>query len=212
MHKSLTILGFILFLSAGSVFAQSTETTEAEAEPEAEAPATEEPAAGESLGLDLGTPVGPQVGQTYTKEEFGDWQIRCVKQEQGNDPCQLYQLLKDGTGNSVAEINVFALPEGQQAVAGATLITPLETLLTEQVRLSIDGGEAKRYPFSFCTQIGCISRLGFTAEELNLFRRGASAQVVIRPAAAPDRTVDLSLSLSGFTAGYNAIAALAAAE
>ncbi len=210
MPKSLSIIGFILFLTAGAAVAQSTESSDTEAA--SEEAATEEASEGESLGLALGTPEGPQVGDTYVREEFTDWQLRCIKQEEGQDPCQLYQLLKDADGNSVAEINFFALPEGQRAVAGATLVTPLETLLTEQVRLTIDSGEAKRYPFSFCTQVGCISRLGFTAEELTELRRGAAAQIVIRPAAAPDRTVDLTLSLAGFTAGFNAVVAAAAAE
>ena len=74
----------------------------------------------------------------------------------------------------------------------------------------IDGGQPKVYPFSFCSNIGCFSRIGVTDEELGLFRAGSSAQITIVPAAAPDETVDLSLSLSGFTAGYNAL--LAATE
>ncbi|MEM9970612.1 MAG: invasion associated locus B family protein [Pseudomonadota bacterium] len=200
MLKYLTTFGIITALSLGAAQAQTAET---EAAPEAEEEAATDP----SLGLALGEPEGPQVGQTYVADTFTDWELRCVRSEDGNDPCQLYQLLRDSDGNSVAEINIFAIPEGQRAVAGATLITPLETLLTQQVRLQIDAGEAKRYPFTFCTEVGCISRLGFVEAELNEFKRGASAQITIVPAAAPDRTVDLTMSLSGFTAGFNAVAA-----
>ena len=206
MYKSLSILAFILALTVTPAVAQTTETDgEADAE-------TTEGGSDESLGLAIGTPEGPQVGDTYTREEFTDWQLRCIKEESGDDPCQLYQLLRDETGNAVAEINIFALPAGQEAAAGATLVTPLETLLTQQVRLAIDSGEAKRYPFSFCTQIGCISRLGFTAEEVAGLRRGVSATVTIVPAAAPTDTVSLSMSLAGFTAGFAAVQALVAAE
>ena len=45
-----------------------------------------------------------------------------------------------------------ALAEGAEAVAGATVLTPLETLLTQMVTLTIDGGKAKRYPFTWCDQ------------------------------------------------------------
>ena len=144
-------------------------------------------------------------GDTYLAETFEAWEMRCVRMPDGSDPCQLYQLLMDEEGNSVAEISIFGLPEGGEAAAGATIITPLETLLTEQITLRVDGGAAKRYPFTWCGAIGCISRVGFTAAEIESFRRGAQATLVIVPAAAPDQDVTLSISLLGFTAGYDAV-------
>lgn len=165
-----------------------------------------DPAEGE---LSLGVVEGeePGVGATYVREEHGDWQIRCVKTETGQDPCQMYQLLADDQGNSVAEFSIFNLPDGQEAAAGATVITPLETLLTQQLRLAVDAGQVKRYPFAFCSQIGCFARLGFTGDEVDGFKRGAAATVTIVPAAAPDQTVELALSLTGFTAGWEAVIA-----
>ncbi len=145
------------------------------------------------------------VGQPFVKETFGDWQLRCVQAEENAEICQLYQLMRDGDGNSVAEFNMFPLPDGQQAVAGANIVTPLETLLTANLRLAVDSGQAKVYPYSFCSPVGCFSRIGLTAEELAIFRQGAAASITIVPAAAPNETVDLKLSLSGFTAGYNAL-------
>ncbi|NNE87275.1 MAG: invasion associated locus B family protein [Silicimonas sp.] len=173
------------------------------------------PADGNSAaGLSTGTPVetGPQVGDTYVAEKIQDWELRCIRADGGKDPCQLYQLLKDAEGNSVAEFSLFNLPEGGEALAGATIITPLETLLTAQLRLGVDGGQGKRYPYSFCSNVGCFARVGFTAEDIDRFKKGSSAQVVIVPAAAPQDTVDLSVSLSGFTAGWNAVIAANAPE
>lgn len=155
-------------------------------------------------GLSMGTEdVAP--GGPYVRDTFGDWELRCVRAGEDAEICQLYQLMRDGEGNSVAEFNVFPLPEGQQAVAGANIVTPLETLLTASLRLAVDSGPAKRYPYSFCSQVGCFSRIGLTTEELAGFRAGAAATVTIVPAAAPNETVELTLSLSGFTAGYNAL-------
>lgn len=150
-------------------------------------------------------PTEPAIGETYVESAYGDWELRCIRTEDGNDPCQLYQLLEDQQGNAVAEISMFNLTDGGQAVAGATIITPLETLLTEQLRLSVDGGDARIYPFSFCSQLGCFARVGFTEAELNQFRAGAQGVLTIVPAAAPDQTVDLTVSLTGFTAGYAAV-------
>lgn len=173
-------------------------------------PATGEGQAGTEeggIGLSLGDDGEPQVGEVYVRETFGDWELRCERAESGDDPCQLYQLLEDQEGNAVAEISAFALPENGQAVAGATIVTPLMTLLTEQITLSVDGAGSKRYPFSWCSAIGCIARVGFTEEEVQSFRRGNTAQLSIVPAAAPDQRVNLAVSLSGFTAGFEAVAA-----
>lgn len=185
-------------IGAGAAWAQSETTTE-------DAPAADTDQSGLSLGTVEGV-IG--VGQTYVREEFGEWQLRCIRTENESDdkdPCQLYQLLEDSGGNSVAEFNIFPLPEGQQAVAGANVITPLETLLTASLRLAVDGGQAKVYPYSFCSQIGCFARIGLTTEEVGLFRKGAGATVTIVPAASPSEVVELALSLSGFTAGFNAL-------
>ena len=160
-------------------------------------------------GLSMGTVEGEdgelQVGQTYVVSQHGDWALRCVKSQGDKDPCQLYQLLVDGEGNSVAEFSIFNLPNSGRAVAGATAVTPLETLLSEPLRLQVDAGQARRYPYSFCSQVGCFSRLGLTQEELDSFKAGAAATVSIVPAAAPDQPVGLRLSLTGFTAGWNAL-------
>lgn len=150
---------------------------------------------------------GGVVGEIYTSEKIGDWDVRCVRTESGKDPCQLYQLLLDKDNNSVAEISMFQLVGGGAAVAGATIIVPLETLLTEQLTIGVDGGSTKRYPFSWCTTQGCFARVGLTEESLAGFRRGASATVTIVPVAAPEKRVELAMSLSGFTAGFEAVLA-----
>ena len=157
--------------------------------------------------LDMGQVVDGerQPGTLYTDEVFGDWARRCTANPEGDDPCHMYQLLKDGDGNDTAEVTIQRLPEGLQAAAGATVIVPLQTLLTQQLVIKIDGGQTKRYPFKFCTQIGCIAQIGLTAAEVNAFKRGAKATVTIVPAGAPDQKVNLDLSLTGFTAAYDSL-------
>lgn len=209
--KSLTCVAALL---AGPAFAQDT-ATEA---PATETPTTKTPASDatpttpEVVGdptISMGEPVTKnKVGTPYAKEEFGDWAMRCVHAPEGQkDPCQLYQLLHDGNGNSVAEFSVFALTNDKGTAAGATIVTPLETLLTQQLRLRVDEGQAKRYPFAWCSQGGCFSRIGFTADDIASFKRGVTATITLVPVAAPDKTVDLKVSLKGFTAGFDAVLA-----
>ncbi|MBT8415744.1 MAG: invasion associated locus B family protein [Boseongicola sp.] len=176
----------------GAAFAQTAETAETET------------AGSETTGTETAAPetTEPAAGETYVAGNFSDWELRCLRLEDGRDRCQMYQLLLDSTGQAVAEVNLFAIPPGGPAEAGASVITPLETLLTADLRLVVDDGEARRYPYSFCSTEGCVARLGFTAEEVVEFKRGASGTITIVPALAPDQTVDLTMSLSGFTASY----------
>lgn len=170
-----------------------------------------EGAAAPADGLSMGQAPADGPGSTYVKESFNAWELRCIRVETGTEPCQLYQLLKDGQGTSVAEIGLFSLPEGGEAAAGATIIVPLETLLTAGLRLGVDAAQPKIYPFTFCSQIGCVARVGFTAAEVDSFRKGNKAVLTIVPAVAPDQTVALDVSLAGFTAGFQAVEANRAA-
>lgn len=197
----------ILALAASLATATATLAQETTA-PAADAPAADAPAADAAApaeDLSLGTPAADGPGSTYTAATFVDWEQRCVRTADGSDPCQLYQLLKDETGNPVAEISVFGLPPGQQAAAGATAIVPLETLLTQELTLQVDSGTAKRYPYSWCSPIGCIARIGFTAEEVAAMKGGVKATMTLVPVVAPDKKVILNVSLKGFTAGYDAV-------
>lgn len=204
MKSSDTIfaLAFALFLGAPA-FAQTAETPA----PAADAATTEAPTAASELeraGVSMGEEVN-DLGSTYVKESFDDWQLQCVRSGLEADPCQLYQLMKDDQGNSVAEISLFNLPAGSEAVAGASIVTPLETLLTAQVTMRIDSAAAKRYPFTLCASMGCVARIGFTEAELNSLRRGNQGSFVIVPAMLPDQQVQIAMSLKGFTKAYEAV-------
>ena len=192
MRTSLIALTTVLLLPA-ALMAQTAETET----PPAAVPSLEDQL---SLGEDASL---PQIGETYTAESNGDWDLRCIKTEEGvEEPCQMYQLMMDSDGVPVAEISIFRLPEGGRAVAGATIVVPLETSLPQQLTMQVDDGSARRYPFAFCNTIGCYSRVGLVAEELAAFRAGNSATLTIVPALAPDQQVVLTMSLSGFTASF----------
>lgn len=155
----------------------------------------------------VGETVEPQVGQPYITETIDDWSIRCVKSEGAEDPCHLYQLVKDDQGFPVTEVAIFKLPDGGQAVSGATIITPLGTLLTQMLVLSIDGGAPKRYPFQWCTEVGCFARLGFTADELASLKSGTRVAITINSIQVPGQPITVMMSLNGFTAAYDKVKA-----
>lgn len=229
--KLITLTGFVAV--SGAAFAQDSEApkpqddaattsaeapqavTEADAATEGDATdgqaTTAESETGETAqGLSMGEEVVEEnkPGTTYVIERFSDWDLRCVRVPEGQkEPCQLFQLLSDEAGNAIAEVNFMSLSDGGQAVAGATIVAPLETLLTKQLTMSVDGGAKKRYPFRFCSQGGCYSQIGFSNGDIASFKRGASATITIVPAIAPDETVSVKMSLTGFTKAYKALKA-----
>ncbi len=190
-----------------SAYAQSSDTEETTTETATEQTqtATEEAPADLSLGVEA-------QPEPYVKAEHGDWQLQCLRvpgvegdEAADNEPCQLFQALQDDQGTKVAEITLFRLPDGGQAIAGANILVPLETLLSAQLTIRVDQGNPRRYPYSFCSPIGCFARIGFTAQDIQNMKKGAVAKVSLRPAPAPEEVVTLDMSLTGFTAGYDSL-------
>lgn len=196
--KSLSLAAAFAVLTPLSVLAQSADS-------DAEENATNSIESQLSLGEDADK--DPELGKPYTAELIGAWELRCIKTE-AEDPCQMYQLLDDGEGAPVAEVSLFRLPDGGKAEAGGTIVVPLETSLTDQLTIAIDGAKGRRYPFAFCNPVGCYARMGLTAADINSFKRGNEAIITIVPALAPDQTVELRLSLEGFTATYGKVSVI----
>jgi len=159
-----------------------------------------------SAGPGLAQNATGATGTPYLKDTHGAWQIQCLRQGSG-ELCQLYQKLNASPGNPIGEINIFPLPAGQGAAAGAVIIVPLETLLTSQLNLEISGIESKTYPFAWCSNTGCVARIGITADELGALKLGTLATITIVSIRAPDAPLKLPVSLQGFTSGFNAMLA-----
>ena len=203
MPKLLTTLPLIAALALGTaVFSQTDTATDTTAQATDAQASTDEA----DTGLDMGNAVADDA--PYIKETYGDWQLKCFKNGTEDGPCQMYQLLHEDAGNPVAEISIFRLPEGGQAVAGATVVVPLGTLLTKELKISVDGGRAKSFSYAFCNQSGCFSRIGLTADDIAAFKQGEVANLVIVPAQAPDQTIKIEASLSGFTAAFDNVTTL----
>lgn len=209
MINTKTLLS-VLALAAmtGTAMAQTTDT-----QPDPEAAAQEAPAEDAAPALDTGAPDAPTAGQGYVREESGSWQIQCVKQDDpATEPCQLYQLLRGPEGNPVAEVIVEKLPEGGKVAAGATILVPHGTALAKDLRIAVDGSQGKVYRYAFCDKGACYARIGLLEADIAAFKKGNTAKVVIYPYERPDAAVELSLSLSGFTAGFDGLKPVQAAQ
>lgn len=154
-------------------------------------------------------PQDVQIGQTYIREAISDWNIRCIRGEgaRAEDTCQLYQLLVDASENPISEFTLLPAPEESDVAALITVITPLETVLTEGLILAIDDVALPPRPFIWCNQTGCFSRFGVSQEEVESMKRGAVATVSIVALAAPQRRIEVTASLRGFTAAFDKLRA-----
>lgn len=184
---SLFLAAAVLAVSSGSVFAQVGSLADG------------------TLSVGQKVDQAPQgTSADATSVIHGDWDLQCAKEGPEPRPCRMYQLMKDQNGQPLSEVTLFKLPTPDgTAVAGATIIVPLETLLPAQLTLTVDGQNAQRYPFAFCNQVGCISRIGLTEEDVTALKAGTQASIVIVPAAAPDQIVSVTMSLNGFTTAYD---------
>jgi invasion protein IalB len=180
--------------------------------PAADAPAAEAPAETPAEGTPAAAPEGAAAAPTgqpaqpevmeIVRDTFGQWQVRCAPD--GGD-CFMYQLALDAGDNPVAEVSILKLPEEADAVAGVTVVTPLGTLLTNGVVMQIDSGEARQYPFAWCSQVGCFARFGLDQVAVDVMKRGRGGKITLLSVGAPESPVTLDLSLTGFTDAYNSL-------
>jgi invasion protein IalB len=145
----------------------------------------------------------PAPGQPYLVSEHRDWQVICTRLEaEGPEICEMYQLLNETGGQPIAEISIAALAETGDIVAGVTITTPLETFLPTGLgfRIGAEATDMRVEGFRVCTVIGCMVRMGLSADEVAQMQRGTEAFVTFAPFVAVDQPVDIRISLLGFTA------------
>lgn len=143
--------------------------------------------------------------EPYEAAVHNDWSIMCERTETVEATnCEMYQLLRDASDSPIAEISVVALPFGSEFAAGATITTPLETFLPTGMGWHVGSAENMRVePFRVCTVVGCIVRMGLTPEDVDGLKAGSAATITIAPFVQIDQPIEISVSLSGFTAAYD---------
>lgn len=137
-----------------------------------------------------------------TSEKIGAWDLQCAKSGPEPRPCRMYQLLTDQEETPVIEMTMYRLPEGAPAAAGATFVAPLNTLLTAQLSVAIDGVLVQRVPFTLCYEAGCVARMFMSPIETQAFQNGKSATVSLVPALAPDQVVAVEMKLDGLKKAF----------
>ncbi len=144
-------------------------------------------------------------GQVYISETFRDWQRLCVKSGEETDSCHINQRINDATGHPTANISIHRY-SGEEGISGtAVILTPLETLLTSGLELTIQNEAPVEYPFAWCDKLGCYARIALTDDDVFSMKQGRTGTIRIESIAAPGQPIVLNLSLWGFTKAFSSI-------
>ena len=159
----------------------------------AEAPA-QAPAAG---------PAGqPNMPNRVLQATHGAWEIHCLE---GTETCVMQQVGKTTDGRRAVLVMIERLSgvtaEGQNVPAAVTVHAPLGVLIPYNVRVRIDQGEVEPVPLIRCLAESCMARSPLREQDVETFKKGTNAKVGF----FLTEEVLADVSLSGFTAAYNAL-------
>ena len=159
----------------------------------------------DNLSIDDAMAGEPQKPQPYIKETDNDWNLKCIAPQNSTERCEANQLIVNDKKQPVAEISIFKLSDNQVAEAAATIIVPLETILSEGLILAIQDLEPKKYQFKFCNSLGCYSQIGLTKEEVEALKNKEKASIYLKHISSGDQQVIIPISLAGFMKTFSKI-------
>lgn len=139
-----------------------------------------------------------QQTEAVVKATHGDWEVRCAEADQGQ--CVMTQRVNGAEGNTLFVVEVLKLPEGAEGSTGLRIRAPLGVLLTRGLQVRVDSGEPVTAPFAFCVQDVCVAEIVLREQDVNVFRRGAKADLTVYAVNAPQTPQTGEMSLMGFTA------------
>ena len=144
-------------------------------------------------------PANAQQSQT----PFGDWNMRCETPPgaQGHQ-CALMQYVVAESRSNVG-LSVIMLKTADGKAKLLRIITPLGVLLPSGLGLKIDDEDIGRAGFVRCVAEGCLAEVIMEDELLNKLRRGQQATFIVF--VSPEDGIGIPISLSGFSAGYDAL-------
>ena len=131
--------------------------------------------------------------------------LKCIAPQNSIERCEANQIIFNDKKQPVAEISIFKLSDNQVAEAAATVIVPLETILSEGLILAIQDLEPKKYQFKFCNSLGCYSQIGLTKEEVEALKNKEQASIYLKHISSGDQQVIIPISLVGFMKTFSKV-------
>jgi invasion protein IalB len=155
-------------------------------------------AASAALLLSANAAAAAEPGQ-----KFKAWEVKCEKAENSAQVCHIFQEVSEPNNKQkLLHIAIGYLPEKpDKPVAFVTV--PLGVLLPAGISLQIDAGDPVRIPLEVCLPTGCRSGFALNEKLLAAMKNGVTAKFTFYDMARQEAVAEVSLS--GFTAGINAV-------
>ena len=157
------------------------------------------------LLLSLLLSLSPLAQAVEKGQQFKDWTVGCEKLPGlSEERCFIYQTVVNKENEQpVLQMAVGYLPIDENEDQPAALLTlPLGVALPPGVGFQIDEGKLVRVKYERCLPTGCIAGFPLNDEMINQFKRGNKMEVRVHDGV---RAVAMPISLSGFTAGFDAL-------
>jgi invasion protein IalB len=158
------------------------------------------------------TLTGPAVAQEATqpaetvKATYGAWDVVCVTEKP--DQCRMRQIGETADGKKALVVHVGKLKDaktqdGKIIPAAIRITTPLGSILRAGVKIQIDSSEPQTGTFEVCLPSGCIVSDAISDEYLGKLMAGTVVKMSFN--VLQQGTVNVDISLKGFTKAFNAL-------
>jgi len=143
-------------------------------------------------------------GPTSLTETYKSWIVRCATPSAGKDqpsPTRICEMAQELRQQKSGQLLLAMALQPDIHGASLTFIAPFGLLLSEGIKVAVDGNTVAQGGFRTCLPRGCVSTINLAQEVLDRFSAGAEATITMR--GVKGRKITLTLSLSGFTAAWN---------
>lgn len=135
-------------------------------------------------------------------EQHGMWVFECTPSD-GVEFCSMQQVLSNADTQEVL-LHVTIAYHPRTADLLMVSRTPLGVELPLGIGMQVDEGQQMAAPYTNCTQIGCRATAPLSPELVNTLKNGNTMKISF---GYRGQRIDAPVSLTGFTAAYDAITA-----
>lgn len=171
---------------------------------------------GPRIGQSLEQPDGAGTSKLPVPEVIathGDWKLQCETMQEGTTQetaapdkkqCGMVQTARSDKNPKVGLTLVMVKTrQNDKDIVMMRVMAPIGVFLPTGVALEIDGTAIGRVPFTRCLPQVCIAFAEAQATTLEKMRKGNAANFIIYE--APGLGLPMKISLSGFSAAYDAL-------
>lgn len=140
-------------------------------------------------------------------ETYQDWVVRCVTPTDENGEaggpriCEMTQELRYTDSGQLILTLSFRTTSSSPEEANLTIVGPFGLELSEGLRVSVAGERLFTMEFQTCLPRGCFTTLDLDSDQVDVMKTGD--QALIEVTTTDQEILPITISLAGFTAGWN---------